>query len=351
MKSTHILAHVAAAALLAALPVLGAIPADAQANRRTVETTTTRETTVTVETLRDKVEPMGRFVRVAQVGQAWRPADVDRDWKPYTHGRWIYNADVGWYFESDEPWAEVTYHYGRWFEDPDQGWVWVADTKWAPAWVEWRRSKRHIGWRPLPPENVRVTVRRDRSTPIREEEEWVFVPARDITAQRVSTVFVRETEVTEVYRETRPAGRVEVRGAYAVNLALRPEVLERESDVRIETRNIPRAEAVPVPAPVRAIATEARTAPATAPQPTQATTPQATPPNAPAAADTPAGTASAPDAATAPDAAARARQNSATAPASPGAKDAGKVDAAREADKPGTKDAAQTAPKLSLIHI
>lgn len=58
MRRTQILTHVVAAALLAALPFLSAGPADAQSGRRSMETTTTtRETTVMVETLRSKVEP------------------------------------------------------------------------------------------------------------------------------------------------------------------------------------------------------------------------------------------------------------------------------------------------------
>jgi len=105
---------------------------------------------VSVDMLHDKLSSEGEFTRVDRLGQVFRPRGVDRDWKPYSHGRWIFNDRVGWYFESDEPWAEVTYHYGRWYEDPDQGWVWVAGTEWAPAWVEWRRSKQYVGWRPLP---------------------------------------------------------------------------------------------------------------------------------------------------------------------------------------------------------
>ena len=97
---------------------------------------------------------MGEQVRIEGLGEVWKPRDIPADWAPYSNGRWIFNQQVGWYFESNEPWAEITYHYGRWYNDPSQGWVWVADTQWAPAWVEWRRSKEHVGWRPLPPENA-----------------------------------------------------------------------------------------------------------------------------------------------------------------------------------------------------
>ena len=71
------------------------------------------------------------------------------DGRPYSNGRWIFNDKVGWYFDSPEDWAEITYHYGRWYKDPTEGWVWIAGDEWAPAWVEWRRSKKFVGWRLL----------------------------------------------------------------------------------------------------------------------------------------------------------------------------------------------------------
>ncbi len=253
----------------------------------TSTTTTTRES-VSVDVLRERLQPQGEFVRVDRIGEVWRPRDVAQDWQPYTNGRWIFNQQVGWYFESDEPWAEVTYHYGRWYDDPDQGWVWVAGTEWAPAWVEWRRNKQYVGWRPLPPENAprRVSSRRGSRGPssidVTEiQEEWVFIPTREITTERITTVRVRPTEVVEIYRDARPIGRVEQRGGYAVNFALQPTVLEREANIRIEPRNLPRADAVPVPQQVRAISTEERTTS------TSTSTTQTRPaPNAPASADT-----------------------------------------------------------------
>jgi len=68
---------------------------------------------VSIETFQEKLRPVGEFVDVRDLGQVWKPRDVNNDWKPYSNGRWIFNQKVGWYFESDEPWAEITYHYGR----------------------------------------------------------------------------------------------------------------------------------------------------------------------------------------------------------------------------------------------
>lgn len=215
---------------------------------------------VTIDLLYERVRPQGEFVEIRGLGRAWKPVEVDADWRPYTDGRWIFNERVGWYFESDEPWAEITYHYGRWFDDPDEGWVWFAGVEWAPAWVEWRRSRSHVGWRPLPPRNLPRAVRNMRSRQVISiEEEWVFVPADRITEDRLVTVIVDRPRVRTVYAEARPIGRIERRGGLTVNFGLDPDILRRESQVTIRSRNLPRVEAVPVPAEVRAISTETRT--------------------------------------------------------------------------------------------
>ena len=87
------------------------------------------------------------------IGWSWRPF-VGVGWRPYHNGYWYTSRWGCLTWVSYDPWGWGTYHYGRWYNDPSQGWVWVADTQWAPAWVEWRRSKEHVGWRPLPPENA-----------------------------------------------------------------------------------------------------------------------------------------------------------------------------------------------------
>jgi hypothetical protein len=239
-------------------------PAAAQAQGARVETTTTTQE-VSADGFFDRLQPYGELVRIDTLGEVWKPADVPQDWKPYSNGQWIYNEEVGWYFESDEPWAEITYHYGRWYDDPDQGWVWVAGTEWAPAWVEWRRSDRYVGWRPLPPENApQRTARRTTTTTVtqtsapEETETWVFVPADRVVGEPISRVRIQEDELVRVYRETKVIGSVERRNGYSVNLALRPQMLERGTTVRITSQNLPRPDLAPVPDAVRQIATETR---------------------------------------------------------------------------------------------
>src|SRR4051794_12129428 len=105
---------------------------------------------VSVPEFRERLEPQGQFVQVQGLGGAWKPRDVPADWTPYSKGHWIFNQQVGWFWESDEPWGEIVFHYGRWDQDADQGWVWVADTQWAPAWGGWRRSKKALRRPPGP---------------------------------------------------------------------------------------------------------------------------------------------------------------------------------------------------------
>ena len=273
MKRSRFLNGAALAALLLATP-LALAP---MTGRALAQTNTENTSTVTVESFHDRLTPVGDYLRVDGLGEVWKPRQVGADWQPYSNGRWIFNDKVGWYFESDEPWAEITYHYGRWYEDPNQGWVWVAGTDWAPAWVEWRRSKQFVGWRPLPPDNAprrvaartqsrsaRTTARNRNGAPETVEEEWIFIPADRIVSEDIRSARVERTRVTEIYEESRPIGRVERRGSLAVNFAIQPQVLERESRVTIHSQNLPEAVAAPVPAQIRSIATEQRTTRSTA---------------------------------------------------------------------------------------
>jgi hypothetical protein len=97
---------------------------------------------------RTALEPHGRWSRHNRWGEVWIPAKRDRDWRPYTEGRWVYTDEWGWYWASDEDFGWVTYHYGRWVRDAEFGWVWIPGNEWAPAWVQWRRGDRMPAGRP-----------------------------------------------------------------------------------------------------------------------------------------------------------------------------------------------------------
>jgi hypothetical protein len=103
----------------------------------------------------EPLSPQGEWVVVGSYGRCWRPAHVERDWRPYCNGNWE-RTDAGWYWVSDEPWAWATYHYGRWDYTEDHGWYWMPQTQWAPAWVSWHEGGGYVGWAPLQP-SVRIS--------------------------------------------------------------------------------------------------------------------------------------------------------------------------------------------------
>ncbi len=99
----------------------------------------------------DNLAPYGSWQEVGDYGYCWQPYDVDPGWQPYSNGRWVY-TDVGWTWDSYEPFGWAVYHYGRWANLNGIGWIWVPGNEWGPGWVSWRHSPRYVGWAPLPPE-------------------------------------------------------------------------------------------------------------------------------------------------------------------------------------------------------
>jgi hypothetical protein len=103
----------------------------------------------------EQLYPYGDWVQIPSYGWCWSPA-VARNtygWRPYADaGRWVFTDD-GWFWQSDYPWGDCTFHYGRWMDYPGYGWVWVPDNVWGPAWVCWRQDEADevCGWAPLPP--------------------------------------------------------------------------------------------------------------------------------------------------------------------------------------------------------
>ncbi len=237
-------------------------------------------TQVSVE-FHEALAPYGRWQRHPRWGAVWVPARVERDWRPYTQGRWVYTEDWGWYWDSDEEWGWVAYHYGRWVNDRHAGWMWIPGDEWAPAWVSWRRGGSEVGWAPLPPEEYYADIDEN-------PDAWVFVNARDVVARSIAQVlmprqrneyFVRETVLvnrTVIVRGARIAAnvgvppsyiavytgrplrvsRVEpvvvrgtygVRGAYEIDPRDQRERRPRRAVVQEAERNIPPASEVPAP--------------------------------------------------------------------------------------------------------
>jgi hypothetical protein len=186
---------------------------------------------------RTALEPYGEFRQHRRWGDVWVPSDVRRDWRPYTVGRWIYSNDYGWYWEPDREeaeWGWVAYHYGRWVWDDDLGWIWVPGRQWGPAWVEWRHSKRHIGWAPLPPDEIIVEVREN-------PKFWAFVEPRNFVATRISTVVVAPEPA--IFRET---------------VVVNETVVVRERDLAVNPGIAPAFIAAAVGRPIRAFDVQPR---------------------------------------------------------------------------------------------
>lgn len=120
--------------------------------------------------------------------------DGGSDWRPYTAGRWIYDAALGWAWISDEAHGWATYHYGRWGFETGLGWFWVPGTEWAPSWVVWRQGQDAIGWAPLPPAAQFGAKGLSLDANIIEsdafERAWVFVAPRYF-GQQVMRRFIR----------------------------------------------------------------------------------------------------------------------------------------------------------------
>ena len=168
---------------------------------------------------RESLAPYGQWSQHPRWGEVWIPTEVRRDWRPYRYGHWGYTDEWGWYWISnEEDWGWVTYHYGRWLFDRDMGWIWIPGTEWGPAWVSWRRGRDHVGWAPLPPDDVFDEVSED-------PEAWVFVRVRDFVSPRLDDVEIVRGDETRIFiRETTVENRTLVLGRerIAVNPGIPP---------------------------------------------------------------------------------------------------------------------------------
>ncbi|HET7847553.1 MAG TPA: DUF6600 domain-containing protein [Pseudolabrys sp.] len=208
----YLIAGAVAATLLVFAPVVSGTCSQAKA-----------EVTVTAE-FQTALSPFGRWERSSRWGEVWIPAHVEKAWRPYTVGHWVYTDDWGWYWvsaDTEADWGWIVYHYGRWVLDADLGWVWVPGNEWGPAWVTWRRGSEHVGWAPLPPDQI-VTEYRD------QPDVWMFVRTRDLTAPRVVSVILPPREEDVYIRKTVVVNRtvlVEHGPHLAVNPGIAPTII------------------------------------------------------------------------------------------------------------------------------
>lgn len=166
---------------------------------------------------REALAPHGRWVTHQRWGDVWIPRRTERDWRPYTSGRWVYTEEWGWYWAAAEEWGWIPYHYGRWARDREYGWVWIPGREWGPAWVTWRRGAQHVGWSPLPPDEL---IEQEESDP----EVWTFVRTRDLVAPNVVRVFVPYRETNIYVRETVVVNRTIIVQGSGARIAANPGV-------------------------------------------------------------------------------------------------------------------------------
>ena len=206
----------------------------------------------------DQLEPHGVWVRHARYNYVFCPTGVDAAWRPYSHGRWLYIQDRGWYFASDEPFAWATYHYGRWFADQELGWCWVPGTKWAPAWVSWRRSDTIVGWAPLPPEGDGFAVSLEVSRRDLPEGYWVYVPTEQFVEPDLSVNIIIGSQQPDYYAQTQFLGPVVIEGDLVINNVIDVTYIEQTINQEVivyqpEETDDPAAQSVNVDAQAIAI--------------------------------------------------------------------------------------------------
>jgi hypothetical protein len=169
---------------------------------------TAQDRAVDLDLFYEQLEPHGQWFEHPVWGTVWRPR-VDRDWRPYAQGMWVYTDDFGWYWEAEEPWGWGPFHYGRWLIDEDGAWVWIPDTEWGPAWVAWRASDDYVGWAPLPPDaywgagGELLFDSAFYSAP-RYHSVWCFVRPHQLILPGLHRYLVPRRQVYGVFRSSRP---------------------------------------------------------------------------------------------------------------------------------------------------
>ena len=183
----------------------------------------------------DRLSPHGSWTWT-QGQYVWIPRGVDRDWRPYTRGRWVYTA-AGWTWASEEPFGWATYHYGRWGYSDRMGWFWVPGNRWAPAWVAWRQEDDYLGWAPLPPTYDRGMIDININIGNVPDYYWSVVPSRDFLAADLDAYYVRDRR--PFIEQSRPIGHTTiVNNNTVVNNVVKVEYVEEKTNTEVVEKTI-----------------------------------------------------------------------------------------------------------------
>lgn len=193
-----------------------------------------------ISAFQGQLSPYGDWFDRAGVGLVWRPNPyiVGSDFVPYaTGGQWLY-TDYGWSFESGFDWGWAPFHYGRWYLDPVYGWCWVPGSVWGPAWVDWRYGDGLVGWAPLPPLGISISIGVASS-------RFVFVDQRSFVSPDMHRHLVYARRSPELWGRTRPVNRVIVHAGVRLPAGPAPQVIAPASPVPIRLPPPPKHQAPP----------------------------------------------------------------------------------------------------------
>ncbi|MGH6735683.1 MAG: DUF6600 domain-containing protein [Methyloceanibacter sp.] len=185
----------------------------------------------------DRLSPHGQWTWI-QGRYVWVPGGVDRAWRPYTRGRWVY-TEQGWMWVSNEPFGWATYHYGRWGFSDRIGWFWVPGNRWAPAWVSWRQSDDYLAWAPLPPshdDGINITISFG-SVP---NYYWQVVPSADFLADDLPRhVLYDRDRWRPALERTRPIGHTTIiNNKTVVNKVVNVKYVEQKTNKKVVKRKV-----------------------------------------------------------------------------------------------------------------
>ena len=187
---------------------------------------------INIGTFYDRLEPYGNWVSY-QDQYVFLPQDVDRDWRPYTRGHWVFTRQYGWLWVSDERFGWATYHYGRWGYSPDIGWYWVPGHRWAPAWVAWSRGDDDVAWAPLPPrydDDLGVTIVID-DVP---DYYWQAVPFSAFLSINLSDRVIRDRGQVQTIVQQQAPQTVVIQNNIVVNNVIQVNEVEKATNTKVK---------------------------------------------------------------------------------------------------------------------
>jgi len=187
----------------------------------------------------DDLLPYGEWIEADPGMMVWRPRHVQRDWQPYSAGRWVWTRH-GWYWLSNEPFGWAVFHYGRWSTHPRFGWVWHPGRVWGPAWVEWRYSEAYVGWSPLPPVAIFHTTFGIRFTRhwVAPVTSWCFIPYGSFGATIYRNRLLTQGQIRRVLGTTRRGRSTIIERDVIINRGVDRSIVEQRGSIRVDRYDV-----------------------------------------------------------------------------------------------------------------